>query len=116
MTLEHTDTIVRRYRNGAKWRLVFQDNSLTTMAKEYGRRAAIIKEIATGQRLGEDPEFAAIVKLRYQKALDAEPRWRRDSIAALKREYHMSTDTLMKMVEQDQGVMSITKQFLTGRL
>ena len=115
MTMEHAETIVRRYKNGQKWRHEYEKNTLTVMRQEYKRRSATIQAIAAGHAPeDEDPEFVAEVQRRHQMALEAEVKWRKDSIAALKREYRMSTDTLMKMVEQDQDIMSITKRFLTG--
>jgi hypothetical protein len=118
MTVEHAAAIVRRYKEGRKWHRQYEENTFTAICKDYQRRLSTIRDIAEGRREDEDPEVTADIRHRHQLALEAEPRWRQDSIAQLKREYRMSTDTLMKMVDQaqDQDILSVTKKFLTGKL
>lgn len=116
MTVEHAATIVRRYKEGLKWHKQYEENTIAAIRRDYQRRLSTIRDIAEGRAEDKDPEVTADIRHRHQLALEAEPRWRQDSIAQLKREYRMSTDTLMKMIEQDQDILSVTKKFLTGKL
>lgn len=116
MTLEHADTIRRRFAEGCKWREVYHRNCQRTLRIEYHLAARTVAAVGRGEPTNLDPETEAEIRRRLAIAAHALPRWKRDGRQRIQQEHGMSGDTLNKILDDDQGVMSVTHRFLTGRL
>ena len=114
MTLEHSETIRRRYKRGMKWREVYHANCGEMLRQEHGLSPNSMYRIRRGENTQRGAEFCDEARRRLAVADDAYQRWQQDSVSTLKAEYRMSTDTLNKIIDSGTEIMDITKQFLRG--
>lgn len=100
MALEHRDEILRRYRTGIGWRETYLRNTIEALSEETGHSRSTIRRAVTDGRSLVAPAEAAYWKARLNIGRRAKALWARDSVETLKKEYHMSTDTLNKIIDE----------------
>lgn len=116
MTLEKSSEIYLRYKNGLHWRGIYYANTGGALQEELGCCRETIAAARDGRPTRLGPETEAMIRRRLAIAEAAYQKWLPDSIKALTAEYRMSGDTLCKIIDREQDIMTITKNFLTGRL
>ena len=117
MAHAHEDEIRTRYAIGKQWWERHMRHTRQTIADETGHAKETIVKAADPDRplpRGVTPEQARAWRIRLRWGARAEKRWRRDSIAAIKAAYGISTDTLTRILDSDPTpeTPSLVAQFL----